>query len=307
MKIFSGTSNVKLAEWVCNHLGTRLGKIDHHQFLSGEQFCQFKENIRGQDVYFIQPLSAPVNDNLMQLLVMADAARRSSAERITAVIPYFGYARQDRKTSPRVPISAKLVMDIIEAAGFHRILTMDLHAPQIGGFTNLPFDHLEFRPSLIRTLNGHDIDVIVAPDIGGVKRAEIYADELGLDLAIIAKKRHNESKVEVKHFVGDVTDKIVLIVDDLTESAGTLIEAAKSCREQGAKKILCAVTHGCFSDTGHRNVFHAIDKKVIDKFYVSNTVDIDAPHNLLHLVDVSDVFAKAILNIHRNESVSALF
>jgi len=308
MKIFSGNSNPLLAQSVCQHLGTVMGHIDLHQFPSGEHFCKFQENIRGQDVYLFQPLSHPVNDNLMQLLIMSDAARRASADRITAVIPYLAYSRQDRKDKPRVPISAKLVMDILEASGIDRIITMDLHAPQIGGFTNLPFDHLEFRPSLIRSLNGYDVDVVVAPDIGGVKRAEIYADELKLDMAIIAKKRHSETKVEVKHFVGDVSSKTVLIVDDLTESANTLIGAATECKDQGAKSVICAVTHGCFSEQGQRNIVQARENGIIDKFYVSNSVWIvRPPEDVLNIVDVSDVFAKAILNIHRNESVSALF
>ena len=241
MKIFSGTANEALAIKICKNLGLPLGKITHKSFASGELYCQFKENIRGSDVFLIQPISFPANDNLMQLLLMCDAARRASAGRITAVVSYLGYGRQDRKDKSRVPISAKLVMDLIAAAGFDRVVTMDLHSAQVGGFTNLPFDHLSFKPSLISAIKEHsvEIDCIVAPDIGAVKRSQEYAEALKKDMAIIAKKRLSDTEVEVKNFIGDVKGKRVLMVDDLTESAGTLTEAAKACKEEGVEGDNC--------------------------------------------------------------------
>ena len=331
MKIFSGNSNQPLVEKICCrdhlycHTNVVQGKIDLKTFPSGEKYCQFKENIRGSDVYLVQSISSPVNDNLMELLVMCDAARRASAGRITAVIPYFGYSRQDRKDKSRVPISAKLIMDLLEASGVNRILTMDLHSPQIVGFTNLPVDQLSFKPALVEAVKNIGIDVVVAPDIGSVKRADEYTTALKTDLVIISKKRTNETSVEVKHFIGDVKGKKVLIIDDLTESAGTLIEAATACKEEGAVEIYCAITHGCFTDTGVLRLVNSFKSGLIKKLYVSNSVkytdrwidttepeDFDGTvkgYDYFHIVnvDVSQWFALAIKNIHNNESVSELF
>lgn len=321
MKIFSGSSNPVLVDKICERLSLQRGQITLKSFASGERFCQYNENIRGADVFLVQPTSAPANDNLMELLIMADAARRASAERITAVIPYFGYSRQDRKEASRVPISAKLVMNLLEAAGIKRILTMDLHAPQIGGFTDLPFDHISFMPVLLNTLKELPIDVVVAPDIGSVKRDNEYARVMNKHLAIIDKRREGPEEVEVQTFIGDVKKKNVLIVDDLTESASTLLEAAKECRKRGAKTVYAAVTHGCFSEAGIRNlveVFCTMKTPYIDKLFYSNTVQ--ANHVLSETmltelgkrgqtceVDVSALFARAIRNIHENQSVSELF
>jgi len=331
MKIFSGGSNLPLTEAICNRLGSPIGKIELKKFPSGEHWCQFQENIRGTDVFLVQSLASPVNDNLMELLLMSDAARRASAGRITAVIPYFGYARQDRKDKPRVPISARLVMDMIATAGFDRILTMDLHAPQIQGFTNLPLDHLSFKPALVETLRCTPrIDCVVAPDIGSVKRADEYATAIGSELVIISKKRKTSEDVEVKHFIGDVKGKRVLILDDLTESAGTIDEAVKACKENEAKEILVAITHGCFTWVADSRLVPLFMNGTLSRMYVSNTVnfklsleDIDPkagglyghargvpiPNQLdkVTTVDVSDLFAKAIKYIHNNESVSSLF
>jgi len=320
LKIFSGGSNPSLANAICQRIDTSLGRIKLQRFPSGEEWCQFQDNIRGSDVFLVQSLSSPVNDNLMQLLLMADAARRASAGRITAVITYFGYARQDRKDKPRVPISAKLVMDLFKAAGFNRILTMDLHTPQIGGFTNLPFDHLSFKPALVSAVKSLGIDCVVAPDIGSVKRADEYASALDTDLVIITKKRKSATAVSIKHFVGDVKDKRVIIIDDLTESAGTLIEAANACKENGASTVYCAVTHGCFTNVGKDRLLDAFRKKTIDHLLFSNTVPnitwepdgIYSPgsptyEKTITVVDVSSTFATAISNIHDNKSVSSLF
>jgi ribose-phosphate pyrophosphokinase len=316
MKIFSGSSNNPLVEKICRdhlcHEGITQGNIDLKTFPSGEKYCQFKENIRGSDVFLVQSISSPANDNLMELLVMCDAARRASAGRITAVIPYFGYSRQDRKDKSRVPISAKLVMDLLKASGVNRILTMDLHSPQIVGFTNLPVDQLSFKPALIEAVKNMGINVVVAPDIGSVKRADEYASALKTELVIISKKRTNETSVEVKHFIGDVKGKKVLIIDDLTESAGTLIEAATACKEEGAAEIYCAISHGCFTTIGYNRLVESFQVGLITKLFVSNSVNF--PNNFLHYaddylvkVDVSQWFSSAIKNIHNNESVSELF
>jgi ribose-phosphate pyrophosphokinase len=312
MKIFSGNSNPVLVDKVCEKLSLTRGRVKLKTFASGEKFCQFEENVRGADVFLVQSTSSPANDNLMELLIMADAARRASAGRITAVIPYFGYSRQDRKEKSRVPISAKLVMDLLKAGGFDRILTMDLHAPQIGGFTNLPFDHLSFMPTLVHQLKGLDIDTIIAPDIGSVKRANEYASEMKKELAIIDKRRIDETHVEVKSFIGDVKGKNVIIIDDLTESAKTLIEAATECKKLGAKNIYTAITHGCFSPPGVDNLMKLfLDKdKLISCLFYSNTIQNAGPlYKMAEMVevDVSSLFARAIRNIHENQSVSELF
>jgi ribose-phosphate pyrophosphokinase len=323
LKIFSGTSNPILAERVASGLFTKLGDIYHHKFPSGESYCQYKENIRGCDVFLIQGITNPANENLMELLVMADAARRASANRITAVIPYFGYARQDRKDKSRVPISAKLVLDLIEASGINRVLTMDLHSPQTCGFTNLPFDHLTFEPVLFEYINKNfdknDL-IIMAPDVGAVKRAEKYASLLKCDFGFISKKRLGDEKVEFQNLVGDVDEKNVIIIDDLTESCGTLIQAAKACKNNGTKDVICAVTHGAFTNTGRERLSESM-RDCIDKFVYSNTITdtwsgvVDAvstttkpvrPNELIEL-DVSPLFSKAINSIHNNESVSELF
>ena len=313
LKVFAGTSNEGLARQICDNLSISKGKVTHHKFPSDEHYCQFGENLRGGDVFLIQTLSKPVNENLMQLLIMADAARRASADRITAVIPYLGYSRQDRKDKSRTPISAKLVLDIIEAAGINRVIAMDLHAPQIAGFTNIPFDHLNFSPSLVARLkmDGCNNCVVVAPDIGAVKKAESYAALLGCDMAIISKKRHGDTKVEHTSFIGDVNNKSVFIIDDLTESCGTLIGAAKLCRERGASHITCAVTHPCFTEVGVDRLSEAFQNKVIDKFYHSDTVSYWWHRKLkpsgIETVSVASVFSKAIRCVHENESISELF
>lgn len=325
MKIFSGESNTALVEKICARLSAPVGKISLKTFPSGERFCQFEENIRGTDLFLVQSLSTPVNDYLMELLVMCDAARRASAGRITAVIPYFGYARQDRKDKSRVPISARLVMDLLKASGVNRILTLDLHSPQTVGFTNLPCDQLGFKPALVSVVRGMGIDAVVSPDIGAVKRADEYASALKTELVIISKKRNNETSVELKHFIGDVKGKKVLIIDDLTESAGTLIEAANACKEQGADEVYCAISHGCFTKVGVKRLVEAFKVGLIKQLFVSNSVKIpdrwideneredfegtvkDYAYGNITVVDVAPLFATAIKNIYNNESVSELF
>lgn len=312
MKVFSGTANEELAKKICLNLKIPLGQINHKTFASGELYCQFQENIRGSDVFLVNPISHPANDNLMQLLLMADAARRASAGKITAVIPYFGYARQDRKDKSRVPISAKLVMDMLSLR-FDRVVTMDLHAPQVGGFTNLPFDHLTVKPTLLSALrdNNVEIDCVVSPDIGAIKKNQEYAEALTKDLAIVVKKRLNSTDVEVTNFIGDVKGKRVLMVDDLTESCNTLIEGAKECKDREAIEVNVAVTHGCLSDLGKGNLVAALCKGPINKFFAANTIHwkcgLSGLDDHIVEVDVAPVFASAISRIHNNESVSELF
>jgi ribose-phosphate pyrophosphokinase len=318
--LFCGHSSERLGQKIVEGSGIMLGKVAHIQFPSGEWYCQLQENVRGADVFLLNSITRPANDALMQLCIMADAARRASAGRITAVIPYMGYSRQDRKDKSRVPISAKLVMDIIAASGIDRVVTMDLHAPQIAGFTNLPFDHLQFRPALVAALKANpQIDVVVAPDVGAVKRSEEYSHHLDADLAIISKQRKNATTVEASYFIGDIRDKNVLIVDDLTESAGTLIAASTMCRSHGASKVFCAITHGCFTDVGNTRLVDAFQNGVIDKLFVSNTVETGVNYQwydrlqckeyglYVNVVDVAPVFSKAISSIHHDESVSSLF
>lgn len=307
VEIFCGDANPNLTSKICSHLNVNAGQMYLHTFPSGEKYCQLKVNVRGRDVFLIQSVISPANDNLMQLLVMADACRRASAKSITAIVPYLGYSRQDRKDKSRVPISAKLVMDIIAAAGINRVVTMDLHAPQIAGFTNLPFDHLYFRPALIDALNGTPVDVVVAPDIGAVKKAEEFAKKLNIPIAFISKHRKNDTTVEASQFVGDVCGKSVLVLDDLTESMGTILQAARFCKEYGATKIYAAVTHFCLTEMGAQRVGEATT--VIDKFFLSNTTDIniDANPQWFHVVDVAPLFANAIQGIVNNQSISALF
>lgn len=321
--LFAGTASETLGEKISRcHEKICLGRISHSSFPSGELYCQLQENVRGADVFLLNSVSNPANDNLMQLCIMADAARRASAGRITAVIPYMGYSRQDRKDKSRVPISAKLVLDILTASGINRFVTMDLHAPQIQGFTNLPFDHLQFRPALTEALSsgGVKVDAVVAPDVGAVKKAEEYSRRLGVDLCIISKKRRSATTVEAQEFIGNVKGKTVLIVDDLVESAGTLIEASTMCKKNGATACIPVVTHGCFTEIGINRLVDAFDTKLIDCIFCSNTVaasvwklqGIFSPgsptyRKTITVVDVAPVFAKAIYSIHTNESVSSLF
>lgn len=307
--LFAGQASQILAKYVTDPaFDIRLGSIFHKQFASGEFYCQIHENVRGKDVFFLQSLGSPVNDNLMQLMIMADAARRASAARITAVIPFFGYARQDRKDKPRVPISAKVVMNMLVTAGFDRIITMDLHAQQIQGFTDLPVDHLYFQPILASALTNKNINVIVSPDIGAVKKATDYSTKHNKEIAFIVKNRKSDTDVEVSHFVGDVNNKNVLILDDLTESAGTLISAAEECKSRKAAKIYCAVTHACLSDIGKTRLKKAYEDGLINGFYCSDTVTEDwGGDSYGNIVSVGSLFGKAIHSIHNNTSITSLF
>ena len=306
MKIFSGNANRPLAQRIADYVGVRLGDATVTAFPDHETFVKINENIRGRDVFIVQPTSPPANQHLMELLIMIDACRRASAQRITAVVPFFGYARQDRKDQPRVPITAKLVANLIVAAGANRVLTMDLHAQQIMGFFDIPVDHLYAAPVIYRYFQKKDLSnlVVVSPDIGGVKMVHAYANMFHAPLAIVAKKRTSATDVEVLSVVGDVKGKDVLLVDDLTESAGTLTRAAEILKTKGARKIYASVTHAVLGS-------HAIDrlrKSKLEELVTTDTV----PHSRvtgfkMTELSVAPVLGEAIKRIHNSESVSSLF
>src|ERR1043166_8487357 len=250
LKVFTGSANRELAERICKYIGTPLGQATISSFPDGETYVRIEENIRGHDIFIVQPTSPPTNQHLMELLIMVDAARRASADRITAVIPFFGYARQDRKDQPRVPITAKLVANLLHAAGVNRVLTMDLHAQQVQGFFDIPVDHLYSLPVLIRYLRKRMTGktTVVSPDLGGLKMASAYAEALGANLAIVAKERKSATETQALYLIGEVKDHDVLLVDDLTETAGTLTSAASILKKNGAKKIYAGVSHAVLVD-----------------------------------------------------------
>lgn len=316
LKIFSGRSHPELARKAAEHLGIKLGAVEITTFPCTETFCQYQENIRGSDLYIIQPTNGSdehhTNDNFMELCIMIDAAKRASAEHITAVIPYFGYARQDRKDSSRAPISAKLITNFLTAAGANRVITMDLHAPQIQGFFDIPCDHLYFSAELYRYIEtryrDHDI-VVVSPDSGAIKKADNLAKAYNKPMAFISKTRLNATEVVQNGFVGDVKGKTACIIDDLTESCGTLIGAANVCLENGAERVITCVTHGCLSPRGMSALEEALKDGVIADFITSDTIDVSAYSTMqgVTVISVASVFARAIRCVHDKESVSALF
>jgi ribose-phosphate pyrophosphokinase len=307
MKIFSGKAHQELAEKIAAHLGAPLADVNVSSFPDGESFVQINENIRGEDVYLIQPTCPATNHNLMEMLIMVDAAKRASAGRITAVMPFFGYARQDRKDQPRVPITAKLVANLIEAAGVNRVLTMDLHAAQIQGFFDIPVDHLYAKPVFIKHLreqHGDDASnlTVVSPDVGGVKMARSYADKLGAELAIVAKHRVSATKVEAMNVIGDVEGRNVLIVDDMTETAGTLCAAAKILKDHGAQKIFAGVSHAVLGEMGRKRILESAIEQVI------TTDSVPQAHGeKVEVVSIAGLFGDAISRIHDGKSVTSLF
>lgn len=307
MKIFSGNSNRPLAEKIAKYVGTELGKVTLSAFPDGETQVKIDENVRGQDVFVVQAISPPANQNLMELFIMMDALRRASALRITAVLPYYGYARQDRKDQPRVPITAKLVANLLVAAGASRILTMDLHAQQIQGFFDIPVDHLYAAPVMFEYLKERGLDnfVVVCPDAGGVKMAHAYSETLGTGLAIVAKRRKSPTEIESMTVIGEIQDKNVLLVDDLTETAGTLTSAAAVLKEHGAKQILACVSHTILNDLG----IQRIRDSVIDELITTDTVlrpeKIDGVN--VKALSVAGLLGEAMLRIHNNASVTSLF
>lgn len=307
MKIISGTAHPELAKRIAHQMGLPLCNAKVNTFPDGESFVQIEESIRGKDVFIVQPTCPPTNHNLMELLVMVDAVRRASASRITTVMPFYGYARQDRKDKPRVPITSKLVANLLTAAGVDRVLTMDLHAAQIQGFFEIPVDHLHSVPVLVKHLKEtyvKDMDnlVVVSPDIGGVKNAKIYANILGTDLAIVAKQRISATEVNAHAVIGDVQGKDVLMVDDMTESGGTLCAAAKVLKEHGAARIFAAVSHGVLNEKARAR----LAESPIERLLCSDSVPM-AHGEQVDTVSVAPLLAQAISNIHNNASVTHLF
>jgi ribose-phosphate pyrophosphokinase len=306
LKIFSGNANRPLAQRIADYVGVRLGDATVTAFPDQETFVKINENIRGRDVFIVQPTSPPANQHLMELLIMIDACRRASAQRITAVIPFFGYARQDRKDQPRVPITAKLVANLITAAGANRVITMDLHSQQLMGFFDIPVDHLYAAPVIYRYIKQKNFQdmVVVSPDIGGVKMVHAYASMFHAPLAIVAKKRKSASEVEVLSVVGDIKGKNVLLVDDLTETAGTLTRAAEILKRKGAKKVIASVSHAVLNNAA----MDRLKRSPIDELVTTDTV----PHSKMSKfrlteLSVAPLLGEAIQRIHNSESVSSLF
>ncbi|RRJ97926.1 ribose-phosphate pyrophosphokinase [Opitutaceae bacterium TAV4] len=304
-KVFSGNSNRPLAEEICQHIGQPLGEAVVTSFPDGESFVKINENIRGQDVYIVQSTCTPTNHHLMELLIMMDAARRASAKRITVVMPFYGYARQDRKDQPRVPITAKLVANLLVAAGADRILTMDLHAQQIQGFFDIPVDHLFASPVFFKYLEsfkGENL-VVCSPDVGGMKMAAAYAGILGAGLGMVWKKRTSSTTVESVNIVGEVAGKDVLIVDDITETAGTLVNAAKLLRANGALTVRAAVSHALLSPMA----YDRLRTGGLDELITTNSIPIDTRDLPIKVLSIAPLLADAIMRINNNESVTSLF
>ena len=304
MKIMSGNSNLPLARAIAAYLEIPLTDASVRRFADEEVFVEIHENVRGEDVFVVQPTNFPANDNLMELLICIDALRRASAKRITAVVPYFGYARQDRKPGPRTPISAKLVANLITEAGADRMLAVDLHAGQIQGFFDIPVDHLYAGPILMKAIREREIPdlVVVSPDVGGIKMTHAYAKALKAPMAIVAKNRVSAEEVEALNVIGDVAGKNVLLVDDLTETAGTLTAAADLLMKYGAKNIYAGVSHGVLGEKGRAR----IAKSPIIELFATNSVP-QAHGEKVTTLDISPLLAQAIKRIHDNESVTSLF
>ena len=308
LKIFSGRSNLALAQGIVDVLGMDLGDVTIRTFADGELWVKYEENIRGQDVFIIQSTNEPA-DNLIELFLLLDAAVRASAQRVTAVIPYFGYGRQDRKDQPRVPISSRVMVDIITTTGADRIISMDLHSTQIQGFASIPFDHLYSRMVLMDTLRKLDFSpdncTVLAPDVGSAAMGQSYARSLGVHFALIDKRRYAPNKAEVSHLIGDLEGKDVLIIDDMIDTAGTTVSAAQAAMDKGAKSVIAVATHGVLSDPAIDRLKEAPIKELI----ITDTISVKKEKQLpnMKIVSVANVFAEAIKRIHNGESVSALF
>ncbi len=308
MRVFGGRAHPKLTQEICDYLGLEPGKVTAYNFSDGEIFCQVDENVRGSDIFVVQPTCQPGNENLMELLILLDTFKRSSASRVSAVLPYYGYARQDKKDAPRVPITAKLVADLISAAGADRILTMDLHASQIQGFFDIPVDHLFAAPVLLEAIRKMEIPdlVIVSPDAGGVERARAIGKRLNAGLAIVDKRRFAANKAEVMNVIGEVEGKTALIIDDIIDTAGTLTNTATELQRRGARRILAAGVHGVLSGPA----LDRIDASPIEEVLISDTTPLDeklSRCSKLKPLSVAPILGEAIRRIHENSSVSSLF
>jgi len=302
--IFGGRSNPALAQKIAESYGTTLGELTIRDFADGEIYVRYEESIRGADLFVIQS-THPTADNWMELLLLIDAAKRASAERVTAVIPYFGYARQERKDQPRVSIAAKLMANMLTSAGVDRILTMELHAAQIQGFFDVPVDHLYGSTVLVDHVKQFDLDnfVVVAPDVGALPMVRDYAQRLGVNLALIDKRRPRQNEAQVMNIIGEVEGQNVIIIDDIVDTAGTLTRAAKAIRERGALDIYAACTHGLLSGPA----YDRIEASPIEKLIITDTIPLERPSESIEVVTVSNLFAKAIRHIYTDRSVSTLF
>jgi len=304
-KVFSGTANEEFSKSVAKCLSIPLSEATIKRFSDGEISVQISESVRGKDIFIIQSTCAPANANLMELLIMTDALRRSSANSITAIVPYFGYARQDRKAAPRVPITAKLVANLFETAGIDRVVTVDLHAGQIQGFFDIPVDNLYgsivFKDYLLRKNLKNPI--IASPDIGGVARARSFAKKLGLDLVIVDKRREKANEAEVMNIIGDVDGKDVILIDDMIDTAGTMVKAAAALKAKGATSAIAFCTHPVLSGKAYDN----INNGALDELIVTDTIPLSQASDKITVLSVADLFAKVIKNIYHNESVNGLF
>ncbi len=308
LKVFSGNGNLKLAHAICDYLRIPLGQLKLSRFSDGEVYCQVLENVRGTDVFVIQPTCQPVNDNLIELLLVVDALKRSSAARVTAVMPYYGYARQDRKDKPRVPISAKLVADLLQAAGIQRILAVDLHAPAIQGFFDVPVDHLLAAPVLLDWIAREKFEnlTIVSPDAGGVERARFFAKRLGAALAIIDKRRIEANVAETMNVIGEVNGRSCVIVDDIVDTAGTLTGTVRALKEKGAKSVTACFTHPVLSGPAMQR----LATPELDRVVVTDTIPLTeekAADPKIVVLSLASLLGEAIARIHGNSSVSSLF
>ena len=304
-KIFSGSANLEFAKQISKYLSLPLSDAGVKRFSDGEISVQIDESVRGKDVFIIQSTCAPANDNLMELLILTDALRRSSANSITAIIPYFGYARQDRKANPRVPISAKLVADLIEVAGIDRVATIDLHAGQIQGFFNIPVDNLYGSIVFNDYIKSKHFKnaVVGSPDIGGIARARSVAKKLGLDIIIVDKRREKANESEVMNIIGDVNGKDVVLVDDIIDTAGTIVKAAKALKEKGANSVMACCTHAVLSG----EAYERIAKGDLDELVITDTIPLKKEHEKIKVLSVAPIFAEVIRRVYHNESVNSLF
>src|SRR5438067_81314 len=309
LRIFTGNANPALAERIGDVLGAKLGCITVRHFSDGEILVKIEESARGLDVFLIQPTCAPVNDNLMELLIMIDAFRRASARRITVVLPYYGYARQDKKTKPREPVTARLVANLITNAGASRILAVDLHAGQIQGFFDVPVDHLYAGPLIAEELMGRGLfdgnTVVVSPDVGGVARARALAEHLGTPIAIIAKRRPEANKVEIMEIIGDVTGKTCVMIDDMIDTGGSIVQGAEALMDRGASEVIACCTHGILSG----DAINKVDASPLKKLLVTDTIPLPShkQHPKIHVISVASLLGDAIMRIHDGGSISELF
>lgn len=303
-KIFAGTASVLFAKEICKKLDVSLAKAEIKRFSDGEISVQISESVRGRDVFIIQSTGAPSNDNLMELLVMTDALRRSSANTITAVVPYFGYARQDRKAAPRVPITAKLVANMFQTAGIDRVVTIDLHAGQIQGFFDIPVDNLYGSIVFQEYITQKNLPnpIIASPDIGGVARARYFAQRMGLDMVIVDKRREKANVAEVMNIIGNVDGRDVIMIDDMVDTAGTMVKAAAALKKQGAKSVMACATHPVLSGKAYEN----LDNGELDELVVSNSL-VSQPNAKIKVLSVAPLFAEVIRRVYHNESVDSLF